>query len=260
MRYWNAKKILRGKEVPVVVYTMAKVASTSIYRSILSKTSIPTFHIHSLDSEKIVESIELCKENDLVPDSRSPGDLIYAKIKRDAPIKIITCVREPIARNLSAFFEAFQFHTQCNPRTWKGETQDLEDIFYNKMNHDLPIQWFDDEFLRMLGFDIYSIPFQTNKKYQLYKYNNIEILLLRTDLANTEKEKIINLFIEPNKIFLNNYNEGKNKIYATLYRDFRNEISLKYSYQEKLLQSKYTQHFYSHKEIDSLYKKYSKNK
>lgn len=243
--------------MPILIYTMAKVASSSVYHSIHKQSKQPIYHLHSLNEQKIKAAVKACFENGVMPASRSVGDLIYReKIEKNLPVKIITSVREPIARNLSAFFEAFEYYTGVQPINWTGKTENLFSLFYQELPQEFPLQWFDEELQRMTGIDVYAKTFDASQKYQFYQKGNTEVLLFRTDLSNQKKTELIQSFLGLKDFSLQNYNVGSDKSYAQMYQQFKKQIHFPEDYLHNMLTAKYTQHFFSEVEIQQMYKQY----
>ncbi len=258
--YRKACRVLQQEITPVAVYTMAKVASSSIYHSINNQTTIPVYHIHTLD-KKINEQAELsCQERGIVPASRPVGDLIYQfRIKANRPLKIITSVREPIERNISAFFEAFEYYLGIPPKLWEGDIDQLVQAYYKYLPHEFPLEWFDKEFLRMTSINVFEKSFDVTKKSITYTDKNIEVLLLRTDLNDNKMSEEIRRFLGVSTFTLNSHNIGEQKPYAELYNKFKKKIFFNQDYLTNMLESKYTKHFYSENEIFEFYEKYEAN-
>ncbi len=253
-QYRLAKRQLDKSAVPIVIYTMAKVGSMSLYQSLKNANIHPVYHIHSLQEKKIQEAYELCRAKGWWPDSKSLGGLIYdKKIKAGKPIKLITAIREPIARNISAFFEVFRFYNQSDARFYTGEISDLQSTFIHCLPHEYPLTWFDVELKYATQIDVYATAFDKYKKWQIYKFKNVELLLLRTDLSNQIKVSIIKDFLKIKTFELRNYNVGNKKDYAALYKSFKKNIVLSEPYVKQMLDSKYCKHFYSKIERNDLY-------
>jgi len=109
---WQQTQDLRNlKQEPVLVFTMAKVGSSSVYHSLKKQSDIPCFHIHSLSIEEELQAKVICKEKGVYPGSRSPVFILHKYLlEKERTYKVISLVRNPIERNLSAFFEAFEIH------------------------------------------------------------------------------------------------------------------------------------------------------
>lgn len=76
----------QSKPLPILIYQMGKVASRTIYKSLLYTPGMQVFHVHRIGK-------------DVHPN-------LYERVARFGhPAKIITLVREPISRNISDFFQ-----------------------------------------------------------------------------------------------------------------------------------------------------------
>lgn len=257
VRYKIANYHLQTQKCPILIYTMGKVASKSIAVSLKNLLPNSVYHIHSLDVNKIKKAESDCFEKGIYPDGRQKGFLVYQhKIAKHQPVKIITTIREPIARNMSAFFEVFKFHTGYHVNEWKGGFDELYHLFIQKLNHNYPLTWFDEEFKNILGLNIYDYAFNSEQKFQLIKKDNLDVLLLRVDLPDLEKEKQIKKFLDLADFKLINENIGLKKEYADLYSHFKNEIKPSIEYVNSMLNSNFTKHFFSAIELDDLKKKY----
>lgn len=256
--FQKAKKRLASDQKPVVIYGMGKVGSLSLYHSIKAQTSIPTFHVHSLNKERIDWEYETCRKKGWWPDSKNPGDLIYRhKIQQSAPVSIITTIREPIERNISAFFEVFRYYNNINASDYKGDATFLQAQFLKLVPHDYPLTWLDDELKKMLNINVFNSPFEVQKKYQIYQKENIDLLLMRVDLSDTEKEQQVQELLGVSKLKLERHNIGNQKDYAKLYKTFKSQLELPQSYVEKMLTSKYCKHFYSMEERQKIFEKWT---
>lgn len=257
-QYQKAKKALESKQKPVLIYSMGKVGSLSLYHSIQAQTKIPAFHIHSLKQERIDWEYEVCRAKGWWPDSRNPGALIYEKkIQSKQPISIVTTIREPIERNVSAFFEVFRYYNKQEAKDYKGDTSFLQAQFLKLVPHNYPLTWLDEELKMMLNIDVYASTFDAQKKYQKYQNKNFDLLLLRVDLSDAEKEKQLDELLGISDLKLVRHNVGAEKEYASLYQAFKTNLDLPQSYVEQMLDSKYCRHFYSQEERQSLFEKWT---
>lgn len=257
-QYQKAKKALDSKQKPVLIYSMGKVGSLSLYHSIQAQTNLPTFHIHSLNQERIDWEYEVCRAKGWWPDSKNPGALIYEKkIQNNQAASVITTIREPIERNVSAFFEVFRYYNKIEASDYQGDTGFLQEQFLKLVPHDYPLTWLDEELKKMLGINVYKKPFDFQKKHQQYSKNKLNLLLLRVDLSDTEKESQIDQLLGISDLKLVRHNVGSEKTYAKLYEQFKRNLKLPQNYVEQMLGSKYCSHFYSPKERQDLFEKWT---
>jgi hypothetical protein len=252
------KKALASNQKPVLIYSMGKVGSLSLYHSIQAQTNTPAFHVHSLKQERIDWEYQACREKGWWPDSRNPGALIYEKkIQNNQAVSVVTTIREPIERNVSAFFEVFRYYNKTEAVDYKGDTSFLQAQFLKLVPHDYPLTWLEDELKMMLNIDVYATPFDVQKKYQKYQHKNLDLLLIRVDLSDLEKEQQLNEFLGVSKLKLVRHNVGAEKEYANLYQEFKTNLELPQSYVEQMLESKYCSHFYSLEERQRLFEKWT---
>ena len=212
------------KQVPVFVYQMGKVASTSIYKSIRKNYNGVVLHAHSFrkDNKKadIRQFYEYC-------------------LRQDSYVKIISLIREPIARNISAFFENFTRDTNSK---FTNHSFSLKELFLKNYNHNIPLIWFDNNIKKKFSIDVFNYPFP-DCGFQIIKENNVELLIMKHDIINSVKESIIKEFLLIDKFTIVNKNVGSKKKYAKTYKEFK-KLTLPEWYIEKMISSKYMKHFY----------------
>jgi len=112
------------KNIPVFVYQMGKVASSTIYSSIKKQYNGLTFHGHNF-REGMTD--DLLKR------------FFHEYQNNKFEIKLISLVREPVSRNLSAFFENFKRDVGIDYKDSEYNPTDLLNIFLENYNHDIPL-------------------------------------------------------------------------------------------------------------------------
>lgn len=241
----------------VLIYQMGKVASSSIYSSLKDKNFV-TYQIHRFDKDYIQEVHDSHKNKTGFSESRIVDERgirlkqLFLE-KRNRPIYLISLVRDPIERNMSAFFQNKEHLTKNHSYT---NTKELIELFYELYEHDTPLTWFDKEFKKTMGVDIYDFSFNKEEKYGVFNTNNCNVLLLRVDIDDSAKAKIIQQFLAMDSMEIKNKNIGSLKGYNSEYKEFTKNINLSESYVDKMLSSKFTKHFYTEEEIESMYNKW----
>jgi len=210
----------------VHIYQPGKVGSITVYKSIL-ETGINCSHIHTFH-----------KGRNLVPNTNK--------------IKIITLVREPIARCLSEFFHHLSFNVYAEISFENAL------IRYLRMSVGRQFNWFDSELKAIFGIDIYAHPFDKEKGYSIIKQGNVEVLAMKMEKLNS-LESVIGEFIGAPQFKLINGNEGNNKIYKHLYKDVKNAIKIPLDIFDRHYKNPKMDHFYSEEEKTAFLKKWEKN-
>ena len=184
-------------------------------------------------------------------------------------IKIVTGVREPLARDYSAFWEPF---TRDLPYIMPILNKDFQRMYENYiellskgyeytrlyLKESMPFvwrdefQWFHEEIKKHVGIDIYQHPFDKEKGYQIIRQGNIQIFIYKTEKLDNVMP-MLSKFLGKNICSDGDSNRAENKSYHLAYKEFRENIKLPHSYVEHYYKKNpYMDHFYT-KEEQSLY-------
>lgn len=255
----QSRQLDASKEPPVLVFTMAKVGSLSVYQSLRKFRNLPVFHVHSLDVEEERRNIAYCFENGMYPGSRTPVFLLHDEVlQKNRPYRIISLFRNPIERTLSAFFDAFRLYVGVDPKEFIGTMEDLERIFHEKIPHDYAIDWYGRQFIEGTGINVYDYPFDSHKGQGHISQDGVDVLLLNSDVDDTLKEILIREFCGLERFQLTNVNVTAQSRSAELYEEFKSHIRFSEAYLKKQLDSEYARHFLSEENRKQLIEKWMK--
>ena len=157
-------------------------------------------------------------------------------------LNIISLVRNPLNRNVSAFFQNFQKITGVSYKNSNFSIEDLEKIFLDKFSHEIPLEWFDHNILKNFSIDVFDKPFPENGICTYTK--GIRLLVMRCEMCDDKKEKTIKKFLGLKDFKITRYNISENKDYGNSYEEFKKKIKLPYIYVSKMHDSRYFEHFY----------------
>jgi len=261
LQYLNS----RNRET-VIVYQMGKVGSTTIYDSLQPLKNLDVYHIHSLTKERI-EVVEKNYKSSFRYKHSIPAHILESQylrkklekgLKGKKKWKVVTRVRDPIARNISSFFQILEEYVGHNYQA-KIESMKVEDIieelmelFLYKYKGEKPLNWFDIELKAVFDIDIYSREFSKSKGYEIYEAEFADALLIKLENLNECAGDAFKNFLGVSNFALINSNISSSKSYSDIYRQFLNSILLPESYINKMYTSKYMRHFYSQEEIEAL--------
>lgn len=195
-------------------------------------------------------------------------------------IKIITSIREPIARDLSFLFHQISvadfFHVslpldihQLLETEPSQAIQYLFDLFLetgkgSKMFNPLfaeeapPfLHCFFDSFSKHI-VDIRNYPMDTEKGYCVIKEGNMEVFVYQLEQLNHLLPEL-SLFLGRDITALTNANEAKNKWVAPYYKKALEELKFPRSYVEAVYDDPYVRHCYGDKKIEQFKEKWMKN-
>lgn len=257
---------------PLLIYQMGKVASTSVENSISDNlSSMPLLRFHNLSEDALNREVDNYyfprsgfnrKLRNVFPEhlfiSYFVRDFIRRKFNHNKrKWKIITLVRDPIARNISGFFQGItlripDFYDRINTISY----EELYSAFIDRYQHDTPLVWFDLELKPFFGIDVYSEPFPEEKGYKIYSNATTELLLLKAEELNYCFSNAMWDFLSVKDICLKSTNQASQKIYSNIYKQFIERIVLPQWYIDKMYESKLVRHFYSEREIQSFISKW----
>lgn len=240
----------------ILILTMKKVGTISIREGLEKVFGEPQMHIHSFN----------CNPSGLEKEIMTPylqGTIMRIKesIKNGKELKVITSVREPVARNISLMFyflPRLLGEYAYVPNTLKSKnayTEIFEDMYYKFINHDYVLNWFDDEVYKYLGINIYEYPFDKEKGYLIIEKGNIKLLILKLEKLN-ECVQVIRQFTGVEKFELAKENSSDDYWYKPIYDNFKKGFIPNREYLDKLYESKFMRYFYSENEIEAFYKKW----
>lgn len=243
-------RVLFLRKKIVIVYTHGRVGSISILSS-LREAGVPSIKVELVAEEKI-NSVKFARKH------------IF---KRRKKAYIITLVRDPLEVLISYFFsKAGRGHIPAAQEALKQkDIKELKSIFLREVLESSPLNihlnWFEDEFKKNTGVDVFLHDFNKKKKYSLIEDDTYPTLIMRSDLVNHKKEKIITNFLnlKKNQINIGDLNRKSDRSHSVLYNDFIEGFNLSENYINKLYNSPYVIHFFTHKEIEDMKQRWIEN-
>lgn len=163
--------------------------------------------------------------------------------------QVISLVRDPIARNISAFFAPsvnplhgrLQAYAEYDPRLLR----EFLEVFPEEQ-HEWPLVWFDEIFKPATGIDVYATPFPKQKGYGIYEGAEYRALVIRTEDLSKKLAKALVEFLDlPDDAAIAVEHRAHGQYYTGLYTDFLAKVTIPESYIERMYGSKYANHFYS---------------
>jgi hypothetical protein len=249
-----------GRSNPLLIFQMGKVGSSSVANSLkLLDMNFVIYHVHDM-SDKIMDLMESNYKENWIPAAR-PGHLwegqYVKKILKKHPKrwnwKIITLVRDPVARNISAFFQ----NLFLKYGSYYFDRKKLLNLFLNEFDHETPLVWFDREIKEVIGIDVFRKPFPKEKGYEIYQSKENSLLTIRLEDLDACASNAFREFLGIKNLKIIKSNIGNVKPYSKSYNDFLKNIKLPDAYIQKMYFSKFTRHFYTQIEIEYFIKKWS---
>jgi hypothetical protein len=264
--YQHCKFFLSDRRggAPIVVYQMGKVGSSTIVASLKTlKLDKPVYHVHSLTWAGIEHGKQMYARmfRDGSDTNFRRANHLFAsqhlckKIAKgigNRPWKVISLVRDPVATNVSAFFQIIDHYLPGFTQQYKVGAVQVDDairVFLDQYDHEEPLMWFDIELKSTLGVDVYATRFPTSKGYEIYRGAKVDVLILRLEDMNERAGEAFKEFLGIDNFSVVTANLSDEKGYHNAYREFKEAIKLPPSYVANMYESRYVRHFYDDEEI-----------
>jgi hypothetical protein len=231
--YLRREAIIRRKlkaARPLLIYQAGKVGSSSFEHSLFPAWPGLMVHAHAIDPHPD-ETFELIGMRELV-------------YKKKLPINIISLVREPIGRNVSAFFQNFDKYLGGERQRGNLSVDELINVFFEKYPHDVALSWYDRRMKADFGIDVYDYPFP-DAGVQVIEKDHVRLLLMRSEVDDETKETAVRDFLGLKEFQLKRANSATQKAYFETYRSFKSKFVPPDWYIERMYESRYFKHFYA---------------
>jgi hypothetical protein len=274
---WAANRTYRtcrqADRSPLIIHQMGKVGSSTLVRSLETiETGRELFQVHVMTWDWIhkvegqyrhaskVRGRPILDEHILA--SRYLRTLMD-KAEPGRRWQVITLIRDPIARNISTFFQGFPIYfPHLAGKTEGDEALDLRidelvDVFLNQyLEHEAPSIWYDTHFKPVFGLDVFDTPFDPEQGYQIYRTDTADVLLIRLEDFNRVLSSSLSAFLDLRIAGIQDANISADKSYSRTYRRFRDRIDLPVDYVDRIYGSRFARHFYSQSELDRFRKRW----
>jgi len=245
----------KATEKPVFIWQMGKVGSSALAESVEKLGAYSVFHFHHTNADtiqKVVRAktdagVEIPKDLRL---SQMLLEIMSAiKSQRHEKIYVISAVRDPIARNVSAFFQNLNIFAPDVDISSGRDAHKVREIFMRTYSHAIPTGWFNRELLHTAGMNIYKTPFDHEKTVLRLSEAPFELLVLRAEDADSQKSAALNELFDRSDIVLEKHNVSRKKKYANLYSAFMDGLKFEDSFLSAQYDTPLCRHFYTDEEL-----------
>lgn len=281
--FWNWWRLKHSPADPakaVLVYQMGKVGSSTVVAALdRLKPEVAVYHVHNLTNQGRAAFGRYAKrsfrkrrgtqaQRESILERLVLEKHLIRRLRRTRPgekWRVVTLVREPVARNLSAFFETlplrndYNFEKAVQKKRIDELVPEICELFLSRYaNHDRPLTLFDERFREVMRVDVFGKPFPQSQGYEIYDSDRAKVLLLRLEDIDRCAVEAFHRFMGISEFRPVHANVGEEKRHAAVYKRLLNSIRLPDAYLSKMYDSKYTTHFYSAREIAAFREKWKR--
>lgn len=229
----------------VAVYTMGKVGSSSVTAA-LEQAGCQTLQVHVLAGG----TKQLRRRLDRRPNVRHLQSSVRVSelIDQNQPFKIVSLVRDPVSRNVSAFFQ--NFHRLVGGNIENLDVKEVRRLICEHVLPDEPQQWLDAELIKFAGVDL--------PRHRLYEGPQVAAearwptLLLRSDYNDEVKSDSMCDFLESSNVMVKrSSNVTAEKMGASLNAEIK-QLGMPRNYVDECLAQPFVSSTWSPDEIEKL--------
>lgn len=267
-RISELRDYLRTNEPILLVHQMGRAGSMSTVATLQqANISMPVYHTHQLNPSNV--QLRLDSFAGRLPHHRLPLNVQVSRTISEAigekgldqrHWNVVSVFRDPVGRNLSGFFLMIdQYIPDFYTRHARGEIdhQFIREVFLEKFHHNGPAVWFDEEVRDVFGIDVYERPFPMDQGYQIFREDNVSLLIIKVENLDTCYADAFSNFLDVEIQTLHNRHVRESETVKNVYREFQKGLCLPPSLLDELYDSRYARHFYSKKEIERQRAKWS---
>jgi len=269
-----------GRE-PIIVYTMGKVGSATVFHAFHEQYFFPlTYHVHHLTSKAFQNAVKKYNESGLqISDKINLTTLIKGNsshmsasqilmnpkvINTRRNWNIITLVRDPFSTYLSHIFQNPQirrpFLLDENGMLNKEKVERHIDEIFTKPHpeKDFISNWFDNEFYKFTGVDLYQYPFNPEKGYAIIHEKRFKIAVIALESLDKNLPLIFKEFTNSSEeISIEKKNIRTRDDKSGFYQELKNNIKVPRDGLEKFYSTKYARYFFTTEYREQMINKWS---
>ena len=248
---------------PLIVYSHPKTASRAIELAVSRVPLFCPFHTHVLQVNHFTwQDFRNSPLNDrgIAPDSQPEQWAIRKEIiDKKVPLKLVSLVRDPVAVSVSWFFFGLQrwlgYQNKLDPA--KLDFEELCSFFFNIFNHDGMLHWFEDEWNKTVGLNIFDSKFDKERGFSSYKNGEISALVLSTHVDDTNKIVALSEFLEQEVPSVSKENTSESRVSPEVYLKLKEAMIEQEELVNRLLSSDYSRFFFSNEMLNSFREQWS---
>jgi hypothetical protein len=236
LNHFQVLKNILFKRKLIINYQMGKVGSSTVANYFRSE-GIFEWHIHRFYDTPVHRVANKNIVLKIIDRSLLMMAKMYCK-----EIKVVTGIRDPFKRDVSMFFHNYEVYYSNTELTKKNLPQ-IVSIFKDNFPIAASVNWFDEEFKKAIGVDVYKFQFSNDKGFLQIKQGKFDILIFEMTKIDVLLNEFKDFFEDDNYV-LKRVNTASNKSYNELYKQFLEVTTHDFHDDERYINSTYYKHFY----------------
>jgi hypothetical protein len=171
-----------------------------------------------------------------------------------SPWKVITLVRDPVARTIDGFFHDFRTNHPSLPEAFEADPANVDrliELFLEADEHErgVTIEWFEREIRDVFGIDVLEQPFPLEAGHAFYRGEKCSLLVVRSEDIGRVGAPAIGLFVDAPGLHVRDENGSDTRPCAAALAAFVERLRVPDVYLDVLYGTRIARHFYTAAEI-----------
>ncbi|WP_417857554.1 putative capsular polysaccharide synthesis family protein [Xanthomarina gelatinilytica] len=237
----------------ILVYTLSKVGSSSVYYSL--KKTYPFKEIHHVHFLGDTWLDKFKTGHRIFNNNLKNAERIFTLLnKKPWRVKIIALTRDPIARDISGMFQTWQHVFDVPDITEVPAEQIVAQLHKNDFLYSQ--NWFETDFLEFTGLDVFQAGFDAEQGYQIYKTDQADILIMQLEQLNAIYSEAMQAFLGKGSYVLQKENITSSRESGALHSQVKKRLRLSPESLQEICSSAYMTTFYNAAQIDTIKKRW----
>lgn len=249
----RVRQTFDGSDKIVLTHTYGKVGSTAIHKAVGKLPGYGSFQTHFITAAGVADALRLQREGH-DPIHMLQGDALRREMEAqpERPIRVITLVRDPVARAVSDIFENPEMlGVGCDLR--KLPLEKLITLAEEQVRGSLAYteQWFDRELSGLLGFDFFSRDFDRRGGFEILREGRFELLAGKLERLSADGAGYLGRFLDLGRDFPIPRSRARSATgEAALYDQVKRGLKLPAALLDQVYSSRVCRHFYTPEELE----------
>ncbi len=246
-------RYIKYKDTLILIYSPGKTGSSTVYYTLMKEFPLnKVLHAHFLSDYWIKKKLPKDNRDEKNDRNQLLAYKVYKALKKKKKVKVISLIRDPFSRGISAYFHNPTLRNQA-------KNKDIETIRNEIHNYakDASLLWFETDFNNFFNNNVFDDSFDKERGAKRFNISDdIEVLLLKTNHLNKNGKKEIEEFLDININELFNVNQRSEGSIAEIYNQVKNSYFEEPELFNEKINSQFTQHFFDDSELESFRQKY----
>jgi len=252
-----------GPDKPVLIHTYGKVGSTAVHTAISRLSGFGSFQTHVISEHGVRAGRRIHQQHGRDPIHLRCGEALRLALEShpDKRVRIITLVRDPVARAVSDLFEnASMLVPERDIREMPLDEVVEVAAGHVSMSLDYTERWFDLELSGLLGFDVFARDFDPKEGFAIIREGRFELLIGKLEDLSNKGAHFLGPFLGLGRDLPVPHSRVRSiTAEGVRYAEVRKSLRLPSEVLERVYGSRFCRHFYAPSELEAFRRLWSRD-